>query len=782
LREEARLEAERRRAGRGGGSSWFSTGPHGLSGRCTAIAIDPTNVDVIYVGTAGGGVWKSTDGGESWSPRTDDVGTLSIGAVAVLPWSPSIVLAGTGDGNFAGFAGMAIDPFGVGMLRSTDAGATWETTSLAYPTSSTHGFNVLATNATTHVILAGANDGLWRSTDDGATWAQTVTTGNVMEAVWKPGDASRLYITKCNDPFVNSIPDAGIHLSTDDGLTFVRVGTGQPPASLIAQTRLATTPAAPSTIYAHITNANTYMTHGIYRSTDDGASWQLRFNGVNMTGQQGWFNLSIAADPNDAQRVLTGGVELYRSTNGGLDFVQIASNFPLGNETTPHWDHHAMVYQPGSNSVVWIGTDGGVWRSTNDGDLWNSKREGIVSYQYYDICVAQGPGFFMMGGTQDNGIPGRSDLAVWSQSTIVLDGAVCNISPTNPNVIYGQGQYSDHRKSVNGGLTWQAINNGLPGSGPFIAPQDQDPLVGNHVYTSAWSQTAGGMYRTTNGGTLWVNVGAHFAGSIAFSEVSGSTIWTTSIYSGTWLTTDDGTSWTMCATFPFTGQETQVRTHPGNDATAFVTQGGYLTGAPKLVRTTDFGATWEDVGGDLPDIPINSFDADPEAPDEWYVGTDLGVWTSTDGGAHWEPFGDALPNVVVTDLEIRSDAATPPGRKLVAGTFGRGVWEIDLPSLATSVSEVSGLEMSQHLMLDAPYPNPTREGAVLRWAARSDWPVRLEIVDVGGRRVATIVDGGRGDGLVRNASWLADGAASGVYYAVLRAGDETRTRRLVVAR
>jgi hypothetical protein len=164
------------------------------------------------------------------------------------------------------------------------------------------------------------------------------------------------------------------------------------------------------------------------------------------------------------------------------------------------------------------------------------------------------------------------------------------------------------------------------------------------------------------------------------------------------------------------------------------------------------------------------------------VGTDLGVWTSTDGGAHWEPCGDARPNVVVTDLEIRSDGGTPAGRKLVAGTFGRGVWEVDLRSLATDAPQVAGGPVSPNLLLDAPYPNPAREEAMLRWAARSDVPVRLEILDVSGRRVATVVDGGRGDGFVRTASWRAEGVAAGVYYAVLRAGEESTTRRLVIAR
>ncbi|MGQ0720928.1 MAG: hypothetical protein ACT4PE_05050 [Candidatus Eiseniibacteriota bacterium] len=778
LRAEARDEGTTRAARfRGTRPAWFSTGPHTLSGRCTSIAFDPTDAGVVYVGTAGGGLWKSTDAGSSWAPLTDFETSLSIGAVAVLPWNPSIVLAGTGDGNYVSFGGNLLDPFGVGMLRSTNAGATWNPTSLQYPESGTHGFNAIAPGPS-GTVLAGANDGLWRSTDDGATWTRTVPAGNIMDVAWKPGSASRVYIAKCNDPFVTSIADAGVHVSTDAGLTFSRVGTGQPPSGLVGHTRLATTPADPAYVYANVVNLTTSGTLGVYRSTDDGATWSPRNATLNMTAAQGWFDVSLVADPDDAEKILAGGVSLYRSTNGGVVLQPVGNVFPQGDDANPHVDHHAAVYEPGSSSNVWVACDGGVWRSTDDGSTWSSRRTGIVSFQFYDVCVAQGPGFFAMGGTQDNGSVGRSAQATWFGPTLFGDGSICNVSPTNPNVVYAQQQFSSHFKSVNGGSTWQAINQGLPGGVTFIAPQDEDPFVGNHLYTEA----SGGIYRTTNGGALWENVAPQSARSIAFSRVDGNTVWTTSSTSwGTWVTTDDGASWTLASSFPSAGFETQIRTHPTDAETAFVTFGGYATGLPKVLRTTDLGASWTDVSGDLPDVPVSTFIADPASPDAWFVGTDAGVWTSTDGGASWTPFGSDLPNIIVVDLEIQSDGALPPGRKLVAATYGRGVWEVDLPSVAVD-APAPAPPRSRSLMLDAPFPNPSRGEAVLRWAARSAAPARLEIVDVTGRRVAVIVDQGRGDGLVRRASWIADDVAAGVYFAVLSAGEEFVVRRVVIAR
>lgn len=208
--------------------------------------------------------------------------------------------------------------------------------------------------------------------------------------------------------------------------------------------------------------------------------------------------------------------------------------------------------------------------------------------------------------------------------------------------------------------------------------------------------------------------------------------------------------------------------------TAFVTFGGFNASA-KIAMTTDFGGSWTNVTGDYGGQPANTFIADPADPTAWYLGSDFGVWTSTNGGANWTPFGAGFPTVVVTDLEIQRSA-----RKLVAGTYGRGAWEVNLPS-ATGVDVALGVN-SSNLMLDPPSPNPVRDQAILRFAARSEGPVTLEVYDVAGRRVNRIAELPRGDGVVRAASWVAADAPSGVYFVVLRAGSETATTKMIVTR
>ncbi len=771
LRADA-LRAGRARAGalRGGSPGWFATGPTQLSGRCLAIDFDPGNPATVYVGSASGGLWKSTDSGLTWAAITDDLPSLGVGAVCVLASDPDIVLIGTGEGTGAASANLALGPFGAGIFRSTDAGATWSPTNISYGGASMHGFGAMEDNPITGVVLAAATDGVYRSTDAGATWTKVQTGGNYSDVKWKPGDANRVYIAKGRDPFFNFQTNNGVRVSTDGGLTFALVGSGQPAGALIGKTRLAVTPADPSVIYAHYSNANNFQTLGVYRSTDDGATWSLR-SSVNQTASQGWYNLAIAADPNNVDGLVSGGTPFYRSTDGGLTYDEKTHPLvPGGNAGTPHWDIHGAAYEPGSTTNVWVLSDGGPWRSTNDGATWNERRAGLVTFQFYDICVAQSDEFFTMGGAQDNGIPGRTGLDTWFQTTFTADGMVCNITPGNGNV-YAESQFGNHIKSTNFGQTWSAINTGITGTGYWVTPVDQDQNLGRHLYTG----TNAGIFRTTSGGSSWENVGAHTARWISISPVDGNVVWTVSNTLGVWVTTDDGGMWTPSPTFASTGTETKIAADPANAGGAFVTFGYYATGLPRILRTSDYGATWTDVSGDFPDIPANTMVVDPDRPDDWYVGADVGVWRSTDGGATWTPYGTGLANALITDLEIRRTA-----RKLTAGTFGRGAWEADLPAAAVDAPVVA--VPNPDLMLDPPYPNPVRDWADFRFAARADAEVTLELFDVAGRRVETLAREARGDAVIRTAVWDARGAAPGVYFARLTAGGREAMRKVVVAR
>ena len=748
-------------------ATWFEIGPMNLTGRILAIAFAWSDPATVYVGAASGGLWKSTDGGDTWAPLTDELPTLGIGGVAVDPFDPDIVVIGTGEGTpNADAVG------GVGILRSTDGGSTWNATNVSFPVDSGHGFHCIEVNPVTGIYLAGSKDGLWRSSDAGATWTKVDgTTEDVFDVKWKPGDTSRVYAAR-GGAFGGTI----LRVSTNGGTSWSTLGgSGFPSSGSNGKTKIGVSAAEPTWIYVNVVSSATYGTRGVYRSTNDGTAWSARNTSLNMTGGQGWYNLTLAVDPNDATRLIAGGVELYRSTDAGTAFSEVGDGYGLGTDTAVHWDHHAIAYEPGSTSALWVGSDGGVWKSTDDGENWFSRREGIATYQFYDICVAQSDPSVTLGGTQDNGVPGRVGIDDWFTSNLFADGFVCNVNPVNADIVYAEAQFGYHVRSTDGGGSWDDFNLGIPDSGDWLTPVAEDQNTPAHLYTESGS---GIWRRGPGGGGVWSLVSSHSARWIDISRVDGNVVWTIDGGSAApRYTTNDGSTWSTASSYGFSvGSSTKVLAHPTNASTAFVTFSGYTSGISNVAMTTNMGSSWSDVTGDLPNQPVNSIAVDPQNPDEWFIGTDVGVWQTTNGGVNWTPFETGLPNAIVSDLEIR-DAT----RKLVAGTYGRGAWEVAITGAAVG-AEVSSAPSPWNLMLDPPSPNPVSDRTMLRFAARSDAPVELSIFDVAGRLVSNLADLSRGDGVIRRVPWISEDVTAGVYFAVLRAGDDRIARKIVVAR
>jgi hypothetical protein len=273
-----------------------------------------------------------------------------------------------------------------------------------------------------------------------------------------------------------------------------------------------------------------------------------------------------------------------------------------------------------------------------------------------------------------------------------------------------------------------------------------------------------------------VSVASHNAVWIDISPVDGDIVWTVSGGAPKY-TTDDGGTWFDAAAYGFlTGGETKVLAHPLDANTAFVTFSGYGEGIAHVAMTTDLGASWTDVTGDFPSQPVNAIAVNPSHPTQWFIGTDVGVWGSITGGQHWGPYEVGLPNAVVLDLEIKDSL-----QKLVAGTHGRGAWEVDItPPISTSATLAEG-QGPIHLMLDPPWPNPVGDRTLLRFAAKHDGRVTLKIYDVQGRLVSDLWEA-NGDGVIRTTPWFPENAPSGVYFAVLAAGEDRKSQKLIVRR
>ena len=736
-------------------STWFTLGPTNFAGRMLDLEFDLLDPSTLYAGAAGGGLWKTTNNGGSWEPLSDETGSLAVNAICVAPSDSDIILIGTGEATFN------IDRIsGVGILRSTDGGATWNPTNVTYNESQGHGFHVMEANPLTGTILAGATDGLWRSTDNGATWTNVRPEDggtDYYDVVWKPG-TNTCYTVKGSASGGN-----GVKISTNDGLTFASGGAG-PPGFAIGKSKLAISAADPSKLYVHFTDVTAYSSLGTYLSTNDGATFTLRST-FDMVNGQGWYNLMFAADPNNADRLIGGGVPMFRSTNGGTSWASIGSNV--------HVDHHAIKYKPGANDELWVGNDGGVYQSTNDGSTWVDRNTNLVTYQFYDICVSQFSTNFVMGGTQDNGTDRWTGTTTWLNG-LGADGMVCNINPTNGTTVYAEIQFGDHRKSTNSGSSFFGINTGIPGNNQqWVVPVAEDQTQGNgdHLYTQ---HGAFGIYRTTNGGANWVNVSSHTAVWIDMSPINGNYVFTVAGGQVTY-TTNDGANWTTAAGFGFpTGNSTKILADPVDLNTIYVTFSGY--GAlPHVARSTNLGASWTDISGNLPSVPTNAIAVDNLNTNHIYIGTDVGVWRTTDGGTNWAPYEVGFPNAFVVDLELQKTS-----RKLVAGTHGRGAWEVDISAPQTGVDVVTPHPLN--LMFDPPSPNPVSSETMLRFAAKHSGEVTLSIFDVSGRLVNEVVRAPVGDGVIRMASWYADDVPSGVYFAVLQAGADRISHKIVVTK
>ena len=748
--EKVRREQSQERSGSG---TWFQLGPENLAGRMLALAFDwndPSNT--VYAGAASGGLWRTTDAGASWTPLTDDLPTLAVGGVGVSVNDSNILVIGTGEAtpNVQAVGG-------VGILRSTDAGASWDTTNVSYLVSGNSGFHFVEVNPVNGTMLAGENNGLWRSTDDGATWEHVRTNGSYYDAVWVPGSSTTVFAVRGNSGNSGS----NVKISTDDGVTWAKAGTGQPAGWQIGKSRIAMSPANDQRIYAYFGDFGTGGgILGIWRSTDQGATWAQR-TGTGVPSGQSWYNLTLALDADNSSRVFAGAVSLGRSGNAATSFSQVGFNV--------HPDHHDTAYEPGSNTNLWVAGDGGVYRSTNDGDSWTDLNNGLVTYQFYDICVNNGPtAYYLLGGTQDNGTNKYTGTPIWAM-TIGADGMVCEVDPTNGTKAYAEIQFGSHRRSTDSGNSWSNFNSGLSGSGQWVTPTAHDPNRTNHLYT----ETSAGVFRSSNG-TSWTQVSTHRADWISISAVDGDYVWTVRSNSA-YISTDDGGTWTEKPFGMAVGAPTKILAHPTELNTAFVTTSTYNP-VGHILRTTDLGNTWQDHSGDFPGQPVNAIAVNPSDPSEWYIGTDVSVWKSTNEGVNWLPFGGGLPNVVVLDLEIQDEL-----QKLVAGTHGRGAWEMDLVDTGTGVDVVAGSSPS-NILFDRPFPNPVRDQAVFRYAAKHEGRVTLRVYDIQGRLITDLAEYSRGDGIIRTTSWLTDDVPSGVYFAVLATPSERVSRKVVVAR
>ena len=663
--------------------NWSQLGPGNIGGRIRSIAVHPTDPNIVYIGAVAGGVWKSVDGGTSWTALNDFMGNIAVCALIIDPNNSNILYAGTGEGFFN------LDAIrGAGIFKTTDAGASWSQLS-STNNNNFYYVNDLDYDAANGVLYAATRKGLYSSNDGGVSFTAKVT-----------GSGSDVH---CLDiEIANTNPrtifatfglfnQAEIWRSTDAGASFSQNMT----QSNLGRIEMATSKSNPSVAYASFMDLNNYGTGAMIYTTNAGNDWfylgdipgPSYAGATTYTGAQAWYDNILAVDPDNANNVLAGGIDNWKTTNGGTSWTQKTNWYSQsGAPPYAHADQHCYTFAPSNSNIVYLGNDGGIYKSTNKGETWVSLNNNLFITQFYYGAVNP-TGTVYAGGTQDNGTLRTTGSTSWTE-ILGGDGGATEIDFSNTNNIYMEYVNLAFFKSTNGGTSFFKAMNGIP-TGPntydgttdrtqFISPFSMDPNNSSTIVAGTYR-----IWRTTDGASNWSAISTDLTGD--GSGGSGATISTVIVAKGNsnviyagcsngrvQVTTDAGGSWNLRTSGLPNLSVTRIATDPNNPAVAYVTFSGY-TASSKIFKTTNYGTNWTNISGNLPNLPTNCVVVNPANGNNLFVGTDLGVFSSTDGGSNWIQDVTGMANVPVLDLDYRAS-----DNKLFAATHGRSMYSSTL--------------------------------------------------------------------------------------------------------
>ena len=646
---------------------WSKLGPVGApansgAGRINFVRFHPTNTNTIYAGAPAGGLWVTSNGGTSWTTNTDDLTVIGNSDIAVDYTNPNIMYLATGDGDGS-------DNYSVGILKTMNGGLTWSATGLSWAVTQQRVINRLLIHPTNpNILFAGTSVGIYKTTDAGATWTQVSSASGIKDMEFKPGDSTTIYAA--SRVFLRS---------TDGGSTFTQITSGIPGSTAVRRFAIAVTPDDPNYVYLLAGDIGDNGFLGLYRSTNSGASFttqsSLQNNAPNLlgwstngsdAGGQAWYDLAIAASPLNKNIVFVGGVNIWMSSNGGVNWNLNAHWYGGGGAPYVHADVHDLIFLP--NGHLYAATDGGVYKTTNLGSSWSDISSNMEIAQMYKLGLsASNPGL-VLTGHQDNGT-NRLNNGNW-QRVVGGDGMECFIDRTNNSIMFAELYYGAFRRSTNGGASWSSITSGLVGEGAWVTPWLQDPVADSVLYAGYTE-----VYKSTNRGTSWSQIGS-IGGtgtirSLAVAPSNNQVIYAARLQS-IYRTTNGGNTWTQINSGLPNAAITYIAVHPTNPNTVYITFSGYQANN-KVFMSTNGGSSWTNISAGLPNLPVNCIVYQSQSNGTMYVGTDVGVYTKDNTLQTWIPYFTGLPNVVVSELEIYY-----PTGKLRAATYGRGLWECDL--------------------------------------------------------------------------------------------------------
>jgi len=715
-------------------AAWTELGPGNLGGRTRALVIHPTNPDVMYAAGVGGGVWKTTNGGGAWRPLTDLLPNLAVSTLALDPKNPEVIYAGTGESVYG-----RVNLRGAGIFKSADGGASWVQLAGTKTKDFYYVYDIVVSPVDGRRVYAATGDGVWRSLDGGTNWTAVLGGVSNSDYPYYPCWDLAIRTDQTTDYLFAADNKNGygeIYRNTDAGGagTWVKVYGD----SGMGAMTLAIAPSDQNTVYAVVESGSL---HSVVRSVGGGeaGTWTVQVSGNSPVGvnrfllsdtfslladacrrgpnrvldtqaSRGWYSRAIAVDPVDPNRLWVGGVDLFRSDDGGANWG--LASYSWAERGTPqyvHSDQHVIVFHPQyngtTNQTLLVAGDGGLYRTlnaraavatadsaacdpTSSGVAWTSLNHGYNVTQFWHGLPSP-DGTYYVGGTQGNGLVRGTDAAGVNRWKQILSGngvgdvGYVAIDSSDPAIIYATKTEvrASVWKSTDSGNTFSQVISGVaePGSSPpYFARLWVDPSDPQRLWLASYS-----LFRTNNGAARWNRTNGPVGAPFVVVAPTNSNYLMTADYRWLYFTSNSLAEAPDCRQVnprydpvsngadPIAGAAFE----PVNQRVAYIVYG--ISGGKHVWKTTDAGATWQALDGTgataLPDVPVNCIAVDPNNTSRIYVGTDMGVFVSIDGGANWAVENTGFVGVVIKSLAFSTGGGVT---SLYAFTNGRGAWRV----------------------------------------------------------------------------------------------------------
>lgn len=674
---------------------WELIGPTNIGGRITDIEMPLGQSEVIYIGAATGGIFKTENTGESWEQLFYDIPTISIGDLAIDPQDPNVIYAGTGEANSSSFSFL-----GSGVYKSVDAGQSWSFSGLE---NSIYIGRMIVDHSNSDRVFAAASGnlfspstdrGIYRSNDAGANWEQVLfvsDTTAAIDLVQHPENSDILYAgfwerTRGLTTRRSFGKTTGVYRTLDGGDTWEELTNGLPnPFLEKGRVGLSISESNPNVVYAmfDMPDQETW----VFKTENGGDDWtQVNDYYLDDMGSSfGWYFGQVRVHPGDENIVFAMGQVMYRSNNSGDSWVNI-------DNSGVHVDHHAMFFDQESNRT-YLGNDGGLYYSTNLGSSW-IKINNLPINQFYAYDVSESNQDFQVGGTQDNNsirtLTGSADD--W-EAILGGDGMYNRINQQDNDIAYAEYQYGNLFRAYNAQDNWpdyEYVSYQMQDDRKnWSAPLELSPGENEIAYFGTHR-----VWKTVDNGNNWTAIsedltlggdnGFHTLICLDISAIHADYIMAGSADGKVHITTNGGDSWEDISAGLPERWITDVVFDPQEENTIYVTVSGFRwdEALPHIFKSTDLGLNWESISGNLPELPVNQMVIDPDDSNELIVGTDAGIFMTVDGGQNWESITGNMPMVAVVAFKL-----IPQTKDLYAATYGISTYKINLNDVNVGIHE-----------------------------------------------------------------------------------------------